>query len=195
MWYIEMFIGVNQNYWAINNGALVNHDFNHSTTGYRNLCSKRIKLLIVFLFELIDFSRVPLSSTQTPSIQHIGSTQGPHLFSTRNTSVPHQTPLSSTPKPLSSTHLNYSNHQPWYQALFSSHNLERTQIVFLSSFIPCFTTIKTCRFGYIRNKVSWALFLLISRAWRGLNLTAKFRPVLRISNRVLIGWFNFDMQN
>ena len=51
-----MFIGVNQNYWAINNGALVNHDFNHSTTGYRILCSKRIKLMMVFLFEFIDFS-------------------------------------------------------------------------------------------------------------------------------------------
>ena len=51
-----MFIGVNQNYWAINNGALVNHDFNHSTTGYRNLCSKRIKLMMVFIFEFIDFS-------------------------------------------------------------------------------------------------------------------------------------------
>ena len=51
MWYIEMFIGVNQNYWAINNGALVYHDFNHSTTGYRNLCSKGIKLMKVFLFE------------------------------------------------------------------------------------------------------------------------------------------------
>ena len=39
-----------------------------------------------------------LSSTHTPSVQHIGSTQGPHLFSTRNPSVPHQNPLSSTPK-------------------------------------------------------------------------------------------------
>ena len=28
------------------------------------------------------FFRGPLSSTQTPSVQHISSTQGPHLFST-----------------------------------------------------------------------------------------------------------------
>ena len=39
---------------------------------------------------------VPLSSTQTPSVQHIGSTQRPHLFSTPNSSVPHQEPLCST---------------------------------------------------------------------------------------------------
>ena len=30
-----------------------------------------------------------LSSTQTLSVQHIGSTKGPHLFSTKNSSVPH----------------------------------------------------------------------------------------------------------
>ena len=53
--------------------------------------------------------RVPLSSTQTPSVQHIGSTQGPHLFITQTPSVQHQKPLSSTSssvppqKPLSST--------------------------------------------------------------------------------------------
>ena len=39
-----------------------------------------------------------LSSTHTPSVQHVGSIQGPHLFSTRNLSVPHQKLLSSTPK-------------------------------------------------------------------------------------------------
>ena len=41
---------------------------------------------------------VPLSSTQTPSIQHIGSTQGPHLFSTQNLypSVPHRPPQLNT---------------------------------------------------------------------------------------------------
>ena len=62
-------------------------------------------------------NRVPLSSTQTPSVPHIGSTKGPHLLSTQNPSVPppqfhtknssvqgtssvlHQKPLSSTPKP------------------------------------------------------------------------------------------------
>ena len=47
--------------------------------------------------------RVPLSSTQTSSVQHISSTQGPHIFRTQNPSVQHQKPLSSTPKSLSST--------------------------------------------------------------------------------------------
>ena len=42
--------------------------------------------------------RVPLSSTQTTSVQHIGFTQGPHLFSTQNPSVSHQKPLGSTAK-------------------------------------------------------------------------------------------------
>ena len=40
--------------------------------------------------------RVPLSCTQTPLVQHIGSTQGPHFFSTRDPSVTHQKPFSST---------------------------------------------------------------------------------------------------
>ena len=44
----------------------------------------------------------PLSSTQTPSVQHISSTSGPHLFSPKNPWVPHQKPLSS--KPLSVEH-------------------------------------------------------------------------------------------
>ena len=63
------------------------------------------------------WKRVPLSSTQTPSVQHISSTFGPLLFSPKNPSVPktpqfnttpqfhtkkpsvqHQNPLSSTPK-------------------------------------------------------------------------------------------------
>ena len=50
-----------------------------------------------------------ISSTQTASVQQIGSTQGPHLFSTQNPSFQHQKPLSSTSpsvphqKPLSST--------------------------------------------------------------------------------------------
>ena len=48
-------------------------------------------------FGTITFIRVPLSSTQTPSVQHISSTFGPHLFSPKNPSVPHQKPLSSTP--------------------------------------------------------------------------------------------------
>ena len=67
----------------------------------------------------IIFLRVLLSSTQTPSVQHNSSTQAPHLFSTQNSSVQHQKPLSLTPKtplfhaknpsvqhlkPLSSTH-------------------------------------------------------------------------------------------
>ena len=33
-----------------------------------------------------------------PAVQHIGSTQGPHLFSTQNPSVQHQKPLSYKPK-------------------------------------------------------------------------------------------------
>ena len=41
---------------------------------------------------------VPLSSTQTPSVQHLSSTSEPHLFSPQNPSVQHQNPLSSTPK-------------------------------------------------------------------------------------------------
>ena len=59
-----------------------------------------------FQFLGLHFSvRLPLSSTQTPSVQYIGSTQGPHLFSTKipqfntkNPSVPYRKPLSSTPK-------------------------------------------------------------------------------------------------
>ena len=47
--------------------------------------------------------KVTRSSTQTLSVQHVGSTQGPHLFSTQNLSVEHQKLLSSTPKSLSST--------------------------------------------------------------------------------------------
>ena len=34
-----------------------------------------------------------LSSTQTLSVQHISSTKGPHLFSTKNSSVPHTPPF------------------------------------------------------------------------------------------------------
>ena len=51
----------------------------------------------------ISLKIVPLSSTQSPSVQHIGSRQGPHLFSTQNISVQHQKPLSLIPKLLSST--------------------------------------------------------------------------------------------
>ena len=47
----------------------------------------------------IVHDRVLLSCTQTPSVQHIGSTQGPRLFSTQNLSVQHLKPVSSTPKP------------------------------------------------------------------------------------------------
>ena len=39
-----------------------------------------------------------------PSVQHMGSTQGPNYFSKKNPSVQHQNPLSSTKKTLSSTH-------------------------------------------------------------------------------------------
>ena len=53
---------------------------------------------------------VPHSSTQTPSVQHNGSTQGPHLFSTQKPKNPQfNQALSFTPKtpqfhlPLSST--------------------------------------------------------------------------------------------
>ena len=75
-------------------------------------------------FKLLKILRVPVSSTQTSSVQHIGSTQGLYLFSTRNPqfhtkhpsvppnpqfhnkisqintktpSVPHQKSISSTP--------------------------------------------------------------------------------------------------
>ena len=41
----------------------------------------------------ISIKRVPLSSTKTPSVQHISSTSGPHLFSPKNPSVPPQKPL------------------------------------------------------------------------------------------------------
>ena len=45
-----------------------------------------------------SYSRIPFSSTQTPSVQHISSTQWPHLFSIQNPSVQHQKALSSTSK-------------------------------------------------------------------------------------------------
>ena len=50
---------------------------------------------------------VPLSSTQTPSNQHISSTQGPHLLSARNPSVQDQKPLSSIPLQFNTT-LSYT---------------------------------------------------------------------------------------
>ena len=71
-----------------------------------------------------------LSSTQTSSVQHIGSTQGPSLFSTQNPSVQHQnplsstqknppfhTPLSSTQKPLNSTHPSVPHQKPFSSTL------------------------------------------------------------------------------
>ena len=45
-----------------------------------------------FFFKVLLSSsqtRVPLNSTQTPSVQHIGFTQGPHLFCTQKPSVQH----------------------------------------------------------------------------------------------------------
>ena len=44
----------------------------------------------------IDYplERVPLSSTHTPSVQHIGSTLEPHAFNNQNPSVQHQKPSS-----------------------------------------------------------------------------------------------------
>ena len=72
---------------------------------------KKFKRWLKSAYELMKFFKISfypkifllwkgilLSSTHTPSVQHIGSTQGPHPFSTRNSSVPHQNPLSSTPK-------------------------------------------------------------------------------------------------
>ena len=44
---------------------------------------------------------VPLSSTQTPSVQHIGSIRRPNFFSTQNPSGQYHKPVSSTPKSLS----------------------------------------------------------------------------------------------
>ena len=63
-------------------------------------------------FKLLKILRVPVSSTQTSSVQHIGSTQGPHLFSTQNPSFQHQKPLSSTPKPLNSTSPSVPHQKP-----------------------------------------------------------------------------------
>ena len=75
------------------------------------LASGGFRMFGIFLVLELDFlfkisknhflieKRVPLSSTQTPSVQHISSTFGPHLFSPKNPSVPHQKPVSSTQPP------------------------------------------------------------------------------------------------
>ena len=53
-----------------------------------------------------------------PSVQHMGSTQGPNYFSKKNPSVQHQNPLSSTKKnpqfhtPLSSAHCSVQHQTP-----------------------------------------------------------------------------------
>ena len=56
----------------------------------------------------VRIERVPISSTQTPSVQHISSTQWLRLFSIHDPSVQHQKPLSwtrpSVQHPLGSTH-------------------------------------------------------------------------------------------
>ena len=69
-----------------------------------NLLFVRFEIAVIYYNHSRDifiYSGVPLSSTQTPSVQHIGSTQVPHPFSTQNPSVQHQKSLSSTPNPLS----------------------------------------------------------------------------------------------
>ena len=70
---------------------------------------------------------VPLSSTQTPSFQHISFTQGPHFISPKYPSVPHQNPSvphknPSVPhlKPLSSIPPQFHTRNPSVQAPLSS---------------------------------------------------------------------------
>ena len=58
---------------------------------------RAIRHLFATLCKIVIY-RVPLSSTQTPLVQHIGSTHGAHHSSTENPSVQHEKFLSSTPK-------------------------------------------------------------------------------------------------
>ena len=58
---------------------------------------RAIRHLFATLCKIVIY-RVPLSSTQTPLVQHIGSTHGPNLFGSLNPSVQHNKSLSSTPK-------------------------------------------------------------------------------------------------
>ena len=75
------------------------------TTKLKKLKCLRIKKnkkhVFCYLYLKTPLSGVPLSSKQTPSVQHISSTFGPHLFSHKNPSVSHRKPFSSNP--LSST--------------------------------------------------------------------------------------------
>ena len=68
-----------------------------------------IKLVSYNILKLLNF---PLSSTQTPSVQHIDSTQGPHVFNTQNPSVQHQNLSVQHQKPLSSTHFSVPHQKP-----------------------------------------------------------------------------------
>ena len=70
--------------------------------------------ILVKFFE--SFWRVPLSSTQTPSVQHISSTPKTPQFNTIP-SVPLQKPLSSTPKTLSSTPLSSTPKTPQFNTI------------------------------------------------------------------------------
>ena len=81
-------------YWSCDSGF----QFTISSSYWKFKRNNRI-VKNIFPFQFHVSIWVPLSSTQTPSVQHIGSTQRPHLFSTQNPSVLHQKPLSSTPKP------------------------------------------------------------------------------------------------
>ena len=77
---------------------------------------------IFYINLTIASERVPLSSTP-PSVQHIGSTQKGHSFSApKNSSVPHQKTLSSTPPQfhisLSSTLLQFHTPAHFHNSFF-----------------------------------------------------------------------------
>ena len=59
----------------------------------------------LFRYHFYSLFWVPLSSTQTSSVQHISFTRQPHLFSPQNPSVPHK-------KPLNFTHSSVPHHKP-----------------------------------------------------------------------------------
>ena len=61
-------------------------------------CSKNLIKFSDFVVEKLIVFMKSFKIRENPSVPHIGSTQGPHLFSTENLSVPHQEPLSLTPK-------------------------------------------------------------------------------------------------
>ena len=66
---------------------------------WNSCCSHDLVTIYENIVSLGRSKRVPLSSTQIPSVQHISSTQGPHLFRPKNPPVSHQKLLSSTHPP------------------------------------------------------------------------------------------------